>query len=520
MRVRCYLVMGTLLLVPARLSSQARPDRVPVCVARPVDPAPPRPAMERHLIPLTAPDATPDATPSISRPSASEATWCGRGWELRPLRPSGRATFHDGIPDGRADGAAMTSNGLSLHARGGVEGTVGPFAFRFAPEITIEENVGFETFPGADPSRSPLASPFYIGRLSADLPSRFGLTARSTVHLGESGLWWDSDRLALSLATGIPRWGPLGGEGLVIGTTASGVPRAELAVRLRHHQQSLTLRSFAGIVTESPFFDATRTNDWRPLAGVRAEWRPADPRLRVGAARTVMDGRRHRALLDGVTLAWRRAPADSLIDMTSLDGEWIDREAGSWGWVELLRQVPISSVRDLLRHPTEGLALRIGGSQRIALDRSGAWYASAEYVRLDQPQQRTDRLEQDLYTSPTVVQGWTHRGQPLGSGLGPGGQRQLIGVDRRGTRFRIGGFVERARWNDGMLYRQFLTGSLRHDVSVLGGLHLSRVDDPDALTIRAAVGRRFNYLFQNDEFNPGYRTADLPLLVLSVLFTP
>ena len=71
-----------------------------------------------------------------------------------------------------------------------------------------------------------------------------------------------------------------------------------------------------------------------------------------------------------------------------------------------------------------------------------------------------------------------------------------------------------------MLYRQFLTGSLRHDVSVLGGVHLSRADDPDRLTIRAAFGRRFNYLFQNDEFNPGYRTADLPLLVLTVLLTP
>jgi hypothetical protein len=233
-----------------------------------------------------------------------------------------------------------------------------------------------------------------------------------------------------------------------------------------------------------------------------------------------MDGRRRRSVLSSAPLALTNARTDSLIDFTSLDAEWIDRVGGTWGWVELARQIPISALSDLLRQPTEGLALRIGGSQRIAVDRSGAWYLSADFVRLDQPQQRTDRPEQDLYTSPTVVQGWTHRGQPLGSGLGPGGQRQRLGLDHEGRRFRIGGFVERVRWNDGMLYRQFLTGPFRHDVSVIGGLHLANARRPEAFTLRLSAGRRLNYLFQNDRFNPGYRTADLPLLAVSLTVTP
>lgn len=516
MRVRCHLALWACLLPQAVIVGQTASAPVVGCATAAVAHPPAAVPLDRHLTVLAH---RLEGTPDSVAPLLAGAR-CGHGWSLRPLRPTVRATFQDGIPDARDDGAAVTSNGLSLHARAGLEGRIGPVQVRFAPELTIEENVGFETAPGVDPARSSFASPFYAGRISADLPSRFGLSSRTAFHPGESGIWWRHRPFEVSAVTGLLRWGPAAGEGLVIGTSAPGIPRIEWALRGRRHGHAVGIRSFIGAVSESPYFDSVGVNDWRPLSGVRMEWSPREPRLRFGISRTVMDGRRQRSLMDGVSLALTNARTDSLIDFTSLDVEWIDLPGGTWGWVELARQVPIEGLRDLLRQPTEGLALRIGGSQRIAVDGTGAWYLSADFVRLDQPQQRTDRLEQDLYTSGTVVHGWTHRGQPLGSGLGPGGQRQRLGLDRRGRRFRIGGFLERVRWNDGMLYRQFLTGPFRHDVSVLGGLHLANARQPDAFTLRLSVGRRLNYLFQNDRFNPGYRTANLPLLALSLTVTP
>lgn len=514
---RRHILCSLGLLVAAAASGQ--PARTPTGTCDPLRTrgVPPPPPLERQLVPLAARD---DAHP----PTADDAI-CRSLGRVRTIPSVVRASYQDGIPDGRGDGAATVASGISLHARAGGELVVGALSLRLAPELTVEENLGFETAPGADPTRSPLASPFYIGRLSADLPSRFGVTPRRVaVHPGETAVWWRPTGFAVGASTGQLTWGPRAGEGLVIGTSAPGIPRMEAQLGSTGRLRALTLRAFTGAVVESPYFDIDPANDWRPLSGLRAEWSSPSARLRLGVARTIMDGRRARwgrpRLREAATAPIRRAPPDSVIDFTSVDGEWRDPQAGSWGWVEVARQVPIGSLRDFLRQPTEGLALRFGGSQAIATDGTGTWFVSAEFVRLDQPQQRTDRPEQDLYTSASVVHGWTHRGQPLGSGLGPGGQRQLLGVDRVGARLRIGGFVERARWNDGMLYRQFLTGPFRHDVSIVAGLHASTAADPDRFSLRIGFGRRLNYLFQNDRFNPGYRTADLPLVRLSLTVTP
>lgn len=469
--------------------------------------------MERQLAPLaTAPvvTATKAAGPS-----------CGASLRPQPTPLVIRLTHQDGIPDSRSDGAAVTANGLTVQFRAGATVTRGTVALRLAPELTYEQNVGFETSPGGVASRSPLASPFYVGAQSADLPSRFGVRPRRiAVHLGESGLWWRPAAATLGMSSGQVPWGPHAGEGLVIGHSAPGVLRLEGALRGSGRLRSVQLRSFGGVVVESPYFDADRTNDQRRLSGVRLEWAAPSSPLRIGVSRTLMDGRRAPRWHETLTAALRRPTTDSVIDFTSIDAEWHDPARGSWGWLELARQVPITSIGDLLRHPTEGLALRLGGSQTIVAGPAAAWIVSAEFVRLDQPQQRTDRPEQDLYTSATVVHGWTHRGQPLGSGLGPGGQRQLLGIDRVGRQLRVGGFLERARWNDGMVYRQFLTGPFRHDVSIVGGVHVARSDAPDRWSMRLGVGRRLNYLFQNARFNPGFRTADLPLLRLHLTITP
>lgn len=512
MRLSRYRILTLGLLSSALVGAQPGLPPATRCAAAAGGGLPLLPPMERHLAPLaTGPGGTP------SNPSGPS---CGVSLRPQPTPFVVRLVHQDGIPDSRSDGSAVTANGLTVHLRGGATVTRGTVGLRLAPELTYEQNVGFETAPGADADRSPLASPFYVGAQSADLPSRFGVRPRRiAVHLGESGLWWRPASAMIGISSGYLPWGPRAGEGLVIGHSAPGVPRLEGALRGPGRLRSLHLRAFGGVVVESPYFDADRTNDRRRLSGLRLEWATPSSPLRFGVSRTLMDGRRSPRWHETLTAPFRRAATDSLIDFTSVDAEWRDPARGSWGWLELARQVPITSTRDLLRHPTEGLALRLGGSQTLVTGPARSWVVSAEFVRLDQPQQRTDRPEQDLYTSATLAHGWTHRGQPLGSGLGPGGQRQLLGIDRVGRQLRVGGFLERARWNDGMVYRQFLTGPFRHDVSIVGGIHVARSDDPDRWSVRLGVGRRLNYLFQNAQFNPGFRTADLPLLRLHLTLT-
>jgi hypothetical protein len=441
----------------------------------------------------------PDSAPPIGGDCARDAA--------RLISAAIRLSSRSGVPDVRGGGNAPATIGSTLQLRAGAELRLGRVQVRLAPEIVLAGNGDFLTFPGGDPARSSYASPFYTGNFSADLPLRPGDQPLVLLAPGESGLWFQTDGFALALTSALPDWGPGVGEGLVLGRSTGGLPRAELAAWRPLAGGLFRARWFGGAAVESRFFDADTDNDLRSVAGLRLSFERAD--WTVGVSRTVMDGRGGgpmRAALQPL-LPTR---TDSLIELLAVDLLFARPDAGSLVWLEALRQQPLREARDLFLMPTEGLALRVGASQRIAESARARWMLGFEAVRLDQPAQRAGRAPQDLYTSPAVAQGWTHRGQPLGSGLGPGGQRQMLSLDREGRRWAIGGFVERVRWNDDALYREFLAYQNRHDVTVQAGLRAGRATrDGGRLDLWLSAGQRLNYLFQNGTFIPGYRTDDV-----------
>ena len=436
----------------------------------------------------------------------------------RWMASEARLVTRSGVPDGRGSGGAPATIGSTLHLRGGFELRLGIAQLRIAPEIIAASNADFLTFPGRDLTRSSFASPFYTGRHSADLPSRPGLATLLRVDPGESGLWILRPRYAVSVTSGLPDWGPGVGEGLVLGRSTAGLPRLELATWRPLGDAQLRLRWFGGVAVESRFFDTTARNDRRNIAGLRLTYERAHWTL--GVSRTVMEGRSGAELRTALK-PLQRASSDTVIEMLAADLLFANRATGSFAWVEGARQVPLRSFRDFTLMPTEGLALRVGASQRLAQSAAAQWILSAEAVRLDQPPQRSGRAPQDFYTSPLVVQGWTHRGQPLGSGLGPGGQRQFISLDREGRTWHLGGFLERMRWNDDALYREFLAYQNRHDVSVQLGLRAGRrLPSGQFVDVSLSAGQRLNYLFQNDDFLAGYRTDDVRFAQLSLTLHP
>jgi len=76
------------------------------------------------------------------------------------------------------------------------------------------------------------------------------------------------------------------------------------------------------------------------------------------------------------------------------------------------------------------------------------------------------------------------------------------------------------RWNEDALLRQYLAYSNRHDVTTRGGLRGGVVLFGNEIAVEASIGHRINYLFQNTEFIPGYRTVDLAVPALRFAITP
>ena len=432
-----------------------------------------------------------------------------------------RARATGGAPDPRGIGTAAPGIGQFVHLRAGVEGAVGPLQFRLAPELSYQQNAAYQLLGQADAARDAFSSSFYAGGFSADLPSRFGQGSVARLRPGESSLQWLGRAGALGVTTARPRWGPTVGEGLVLGASAPGVPRLEALVARRTRSGVYRLRWFAGAVRESRYFDGDAGNDRRGLSGARAEFsRRGELVLDAGLSRTVMDGRRRATLPSAAVLPFVSTRSDSIIEIVGADLVARHAKAGSTAWLEVVRQTPFEGVGAFLRMPTEGIAFRTGLSQRLAVQRSATWFATVEFLRLDQSAQRSDRVPNDLYTSAAVAHGWTHEGQPLGSGLGPGGQRQLARLERIGSVWRTAAFLERARWNDDALYREAQPYLDRHDVTLQLGFAAARAVRGMLVTASLQTGGRYNYLFQGASSSPNNRPTDLSLWSVGLSFAP
>lgn len=497
-------------------------------------------AAEAQCAPATRPL---DGELPLHRGVRADTASCDFAWRFLPIE--GLMSTRSGVPDGRGNGMLLAGLGRSIHLRAGLDYRLGPLLLRLAPEIAQTDNDDFFTMASGDASRSGYASPFYFGGYSADLPSRHGSETVTLLGFGESGIWIGSSGIAQRAAIGVeasatsrrrftwlfgatsalPHWGPEYGEGLVLGRSAAGLPRLEGSAEWDGSESYIAGRIaaqwFGGAAVESRFFDRDPDNNIRSVAGLRLRYSRGP--WGVSVARSLMDGRRDRAPLSAALRPLARgsdAARDSTIDMLSADFllHWPESKVAVW--LEAARQAPLRETRDFFLMPAEGLALRIGATLPLVVREDLRWQVGFEAVRTDQPPQRADRVDQDFYTSPTVIHGWTHRGEPLGSGVGPGGQRQLISVDRETSKWSVGGFVERIRWNEDALYRQFLPYPLRHDASLQGGLRATLLRDGWRYTASLSGGQRLNYLFQNGEWIPGYRTDDVGFLQLGFSVGP
>lgn len=479
--------------------------------------APERRALDCPMPPAIAP-TDPEAAWFVVRGTDPPLACDGRN-AVRAIRPTLQLTHRTGIPDTREAGVGLPLAGRSAHLRFGLDYRLGPLHLRLAPEAAIAGNedyfaftVAEQYYPGfnapGDPNRSDFSSPWYFGAVSADLPSRPGQDIVARFHPGESGIWVITRHTSIGATTALPAWGPDVGEGLVLGRSAPGIPRIEVSTTLRTRWGSTNLRWFSGLALESRFFDQDSTNDRRGIAGVRLNHTIGGWHL--GMSRTVMEGREGAGVRSAAALPYLRSVlGDTLIDLLSLDARLDTPESDGSLWTEVTRQTPLRSGQDLLRLPTEGIAIRFGFHQRIARTDRVEWRVASEMVRLDQPAQRVGRHPADFYTSPVVPQGWTHLGHSLGSGLGPGGQRQLLSLERRTARLSLRTFGERVRWNDDALYRQFLPNWYRHDVTYQFGIRAAGEVLGTTSAVSLKWGRRTNYLFQNDFYIPGYRLQDI-----------
>ncbi|MEI6739314.1 MAG: capsule assembly Wzi family protein [Gemmatimonadaceae bacterium] len=447
---------------------------------------------------------------------------------LRAVWPSLMLSVADGIPDSRADGALWAGRGLSALVRGGVTVDAGALHLAFAPEVWAAHNRPYDLLASdaisGTGNRSPLASPFYYGAHSLDLPSRLGVSPLATASLGQSALWLTLHGVDIGAATSNVWWGPGLRDGLLLGPGAAGIPRA--FVRTSRPVETRVGRWqgewFIGTLTESRWFDTDPTNDRRTVSAARVEWSPPHINgLVVGVYRAVQRPQQAKYPTAGFSDLFRSATVTHTDQLAGLFASYATPTLRAYA--EIVTPNPPAGIRALLSAPGDTRGYQFGVERRIARG-PVVWLLHADLANTDPGISIRDRPPHDFYTGSNTPQGWTQRGQLLGAGIGPGGTSQWLSVDRLSARYRVGGYVERVRWNNEVLTRLYLPTIFRHDVTVRGGVRggVRATLGGHGYDIGAelSIGTRLNYLFQNTTWIRDYRTVDVPVSQFRITLSP
>lgn len=434
----------------------------------------------------------------------------------RILAPVIRMDLIGGLPELTGTGGAWLGRGANVFVRLGAAFDAGPVHAVLVPEVARSANRPFDLFASANPERSSFASPWYDPPWSADLPSRRGVDPVVQVMAGQTAAWVSFGPLEGGVAASSQQWGPGRRGGLVIGADAPGIPRAFLrtGAPVSTAIGTWSFTAFAGTVTESRFFDRVTANDRRGLTGVTASWSGhAGSPLTVGLAHATMTSR-HRAEPADSNGAGIGAGSDQ---MNSLFVQVAG--GGSRAYAELARAGALPSAGRFLEVPYAGVVY-LAGLEHSVVRRRGTLLVAAEVANLEQPTDVRGEPSYDLYTSRRIPQGWTHRGRVLGYPTGPGSNHASFSLDWVAPGWSAGLFGSRTRWNDDALYRQYLAGPPRHDVSMRAGIRGGYIVRGFELTAEASIGKRLNYLFQNALFIPDYRTVDVSIPQLRLGMSP
>lgn len=425
------------------------------------------------------------------------------------LSPEVTLTYNSAHPWGFNDGMLRAGRGRSLLASGGVAIRNRRVTLVFIPQLAREANQRFQTIPFpqyAPPTRGEWANPFYDRPTSLDYPQRFGAEPRSAGVL--------QGRVALDLWRGARfgvanehRWiGPALEQPLLLGANAPPVRQVFLEsdgprqTRFGRFEYLWML----GELHESEFFDFDITNNRRSLNVVALTWHPGGETARwptMGLTRGVIAQRAPGIFtaLDAfrnVGRPWSR-PADTVQrrdQITTLFFRWHVPEKGFALYSEWARFEQPASLRDFLQMPGHSQGYTIGG-ERAWPWRHGALHARTEFTYLEPSASIRVRPVRTTYTSASVPQGWTHEGQMLGPGIGPGASSQWGALDYHGRRWQLGGSL--GRWRRDANYRLvFPEPFKREDLQLWATLRAGRDVGRWRALVEFTNGVRLNHLYQ------------------------
>lgn len=389
-----------------------------------------------------------------------------------------RQQYNTHRPYGWNDGSMIPAKGYQNQFSFGVFLKKGIVSLQLRPEIVYAQN---STFPGFSAQHSDSIWRSYYSTVlnEIDAPERFGQGHYLKMFPGQSSFRINYKKLSLGASTENLWWGPGVRNSLLMTNNAPGFPHLSFnsTQPINSSIGSFEWQLISGRLKGSGILpeDTSRKFDGQPLYVPRPEgdryingvvftWQPKWTKgLFVGFSRTF-----YQYLSDVPATLNGYLPVIGKFFKRSLATEdekkrdqmfslffrlmLLNEKAEFYG--EFGRNDHSYDIRDLLDEPEHSRAYVFGFSKIFERSKTDL-ELFGEITNLQMPATIRLRAQESWYTHYQVRHGYTHKGQVIGAGIGPGGSSQIIGLQWGSGLSKYGGTIERVVHNNDFYYDAF-----------------------------------------------------------------
>jgi hypothetical protein len=377
--------------------------------------------------------------------------------ELRWLPVVLKHQIASGYPYGWGDGPMIPAVGHQTYISGGLHARYKWLSIQLNPEIVTAENRAYMGYNGDNPFAWEL---WYKMNNNIDMPERFGEGWYTRAYLGQSSIMAHFGGASAGISTENLWWGPGRKNSLLMTNNAPGFLHASvqtdkpIETPIGSFEGQLVLGRLKGSgFTPTPLgnpdhydqFYKEKNDDWRYFSGAIITYQPKwFEGLSLGMTRSFVSyskdlkggpqyylpfiGPRSEVTDDDPPYLLSRENKMRRDMYSSFFGRWLMPRGNFEVYFEYGRTDPPWNSRDMLVQTDHSRGYVVGFRKLIPLGTldEDLIQVAFEATQLEAGRSSTIRTSPSWYTDVHVRHGYTHRGQVLGAGIGPGSNVQSV----------------------------------------------------------------------------------------------
>ena len=385
-------------------------------------------------------------TYTLWSPASPAENWFTRGIKqgltARIYGPEWFNSYNTAAPYGQNDGALWQGRGYNTVLTAGLRLEGYGFELTFKPQVSFSQNLAFDT--NLDVYPNPYSYTFYsntagnVVYLPIDLVQRYGDSAFWNFDWGDSEIRWTWHSLTFGFGTQNPWLGPAYLNPMLGSNNAGGYLKFDAGLRktevilpfLGWNIGYIEGRIWVGQLEESNYFDNNPDNNKRMLTAMSASYNPSFiPGLTIGLNRIFMTYWRTENLKYILRLF---TASTSNAFLTGNDEDQKVSIFAQWSFAKIGFKVygefgidDFSS--NFLTNPFHTAIYTIGLLQSIPIKKDLRSELCFEWNNFEMSQDfQLQWTYLGFYAHGFVSQGYTHKGQILGTGTGWAGNSQFL----------------------------------------------------------------------------------------------